>query len=68
MELYGLPEASDNIRHVLKYVAVALGKTQKVKVLTGTGNVNMTMLDYSAAAYEFLRAFRAGRLGRLTLD
>jgi len=37
MELYGLPEASDNIRHVLKYVAVALGKTQKVKVLTGTG-------------------------------
>lgn len=32
------------------------------------GNVNMTMLDYSAAAYEFLRAFRAGRLGRLTLD
>ncbi|POI28701.1 hypothetical protein CIB84_007549 [Bambusicola thoracicus] len=68
MELYGLPEASDNIRHVLKYVAVALGKTQKVKVLTGTGNVNMTTLDYSAAAYEFLRAFRAGRLGRLTLD
>ncbi|XP_042674843.1 mitochondrial ribosome-associated GTPase 1 isoform X3 [Centrocercus urophasianus] len=68
MERYGLPEASDNIRHVLKYVAVTLGKTQKVKVLTGTGNVNIMMLNYSAAAYEFLRAFRAGRLGRLTLD
>lgn len=37
VERYGLPEASDNIRHVLKYVAVTLGKTQKVKVLTGTG-------------------------------
>uniref|UniRef100_A0A8C9EXE4 Mitochondrial GTPase 1 n=1 Tax=Pavo cristatus TaxID=9049 RepID=A0A8C9EXE4_PAVCR len=68
MERYGLPEASDNIRHVLKYVAVTLGKMQKVKVLTGTGNVNMMMLNYSAAAYEFLRAFRAGHLGRLTLD
>ncbi|XP_065603002.1 mitochondrial ribosome-associated GTPase 1 isoform X1 [Cyrtonyx montezumae] len=68
MERYGLPEASDNIRHVLKYVALTLGKTQKVKVLTGTGNVNMMMLNYSAAAYEFLRAFRAGHLGRVTLD
>ncbi|KFW12765.1 Mitochondrial ribosome-associated GTPase 1, partial [Eurypyga helias] len=38
--------------------------TQKVKVLTGTGNVNVTMLSYPAAAYEFLRDFRAGRLGR----
>ncbi|EOB02958.1 Mitochondrial GTPase 1, partial [Anas platyrhynchos] len=65
---YGLPEASDDIGHVLKHVALILGKTQKVKVLTGTGNVNVTMLNYSAAAYEFLRAFRAGRLGRVTLD
>lgn len=32
------------------------------------GNVNVTMLNYSAAAYEFLRAFRAGRLGKVTLD
>ncbi|KAI6066622.1 Mitochondrial GTPase 1 [Aix galericulata] len=65
---YGLPEASDDIGHVLKHVALILGKTQKVKVLTGTGNVNVTMLNYSAAAYEFLRAFRAGRLGRVMLD
>ncbi|NXK56611.1 MTG1 GTPase, partial [Chauna torquata] len=68
VQYYGLAEASDDIGHVLKRVALALGKTQKVKVLTGTGNVNMTMLNYSAAAYEFLRAFRAGRLGRVTLD
>uniref|UniRef100_A0A8B9CUL6 Mitochondrial ribosome associated GTPase 1 n=1 Tax=Anser brachyrhynchus TaxID=132585 RepID=A0A8B9CUL6_9AVES len=34
---YGLPEASDDIGHVLKHVALILGKTQKVKVLTGTG-------------------------------
>uniref|UniRef100_A0A493SV29 Mitochondrial ribosome associated GTPase 1 n=1 Tax=Anas platyrhynchos platyrhynchos TaxID=8840 RepID=A0A493SV29_ANAPP len=33
---YGLPEASDDIGHVLKHVALILGKTQKVKVLTGT--------------------------------
>lgn len=32
------------------------------------GNVNVTMLNYPAAAYEFLRDFRAGRLGRVTLD
>ncbi|NWI29510.1 MTG1 GTPase, partial [Sula dactylatra] len=65
---YGLPEACDNIESVLRHVALAQGRTQKVKVLTGTGNVNVTMLNYPAAAYEFLRDFRAGRLGRVTLD
>lgn len=34
---YGLGEACDDIVSVLKRVAVKLGKTQKVKVLTGTG-------------------------------
>ncbi|NXX58982.1 MTG1 GTPase, partial [Scopus umbretta] len=65
---YGLAEASDHIEHVLKHVALAQGRTQKVKVLTGTGNVNVTMLNYPAAAYKFLRDFRAGHLGRVTLD
>ncbi|KAM9273621.1 mitochondrial ribosome-associated GTPase 1 [Morus bassanus] len=65
---YGLPEACDNIEPVLRHVALTQGRTQKVKVLTGTGNVNVTMLNYPAAAYEFLRDFRAGRLGRVTLD
>ncbi|KAF1672483.1 MTG1 GTPase, partial [Pygoscelis papua] len=65
---YGLAEACDDIEPVLRRVALAQGRTQKVKVLTGTGNVNMTMLNYPAAAYEFLRDFRAGRLGRVTLD
>ncbi|NWJ00189.1 MTG1 GTPase, partial [Crypturellus undulatus] len=68
VQRYGLPEPCDDIRHVLKHVALTLGRTHKVKVLTGTGNVNVTMLDYSAAAYELIRAFRAGRLGRVTLD
>lgn len=36
--------------------------------LLSPGNVNMMMLNYPAAAYEFLRDFRAGRLGRVTLD
>ncbi|NXL39485.1 MTG1 GTPase, partial [Glaucidium brasilianum] len=65
---YGLAAACDDIELVLKQVALTLGRTQKVKVLTGTGNVNVTMLNYPAAAYEFLRDFRAGRLGRVTLD
>uniref|UniRef100_A0A8C3PKS3 Mitochondrial ribosome associated GTPase 1 n=1 Tax=Calidris pygmaea TaxID=425635 RepID=A0A8C3PKS3_9CHAR len=65
---YGLAGACNTIEPLLKCVALARGRTQKVKVLTGTGNVNMTTLDYPAAAYEFLRDFRAGRLGRVTLD
>ncbi|NXN31939.1 MTG1 GTPase, partial [Nycticryphes semicollaris] len=68
VQRYGLTEACDTIEPVLRSVALARGRTQKVKVLTGTGNVNMTTLDYPAAAYEFLRDFRAGRLGRVTLD
>ncbi|NWH43058.1 MTG1 GTPase, partial [Fregata magnificens] len=65
---YGLAEACDDIEPVLRRVALTQGRTQKVKVLTGTGNVNVTTLSYPAAAYEFLRDFRAGRLGRVTLD
>ncbi|XP_071420178.1 mitochondrial ribosome-associated GTPase 1 isoform X1 [Pithys albifrons albifrons] len=65
---YGLDQPCDHIESVLKSVALAQGRTQKVTVLTGTGNVNVTTLNYTAAAYEFLRDFRAGRLGRVTLD
>lgn len=101
MQRYGLGQACDHIEPLLKHVALTQGRTQKVKVLTGTGgcsgrsgvqgwilgipgqlqaaltllyplpfpgNVNMMMLNYPAAAYEFLRDFRAGRLGRVTLD
>lgn len=106
VQRYGLSEACDDIEHVLRHVALTLGRTQKVKVLTGTGecsrkeislfwgagarllgipaqlqalltppstptspgNVNVTMLNYPSAAYEFLRDFRAGRLGKVTLD
>ncbi|NWW18740.1 MTG1 GTPase, partial [Falcunculus frontatus] len=68
MQHYGLGQACDHIEPLLKHVALTQGRTQKVKVLTGTGNVNMMMLNYPAAAYEFLRDFRAGHLGRVTLD
>ncbi|NXL67432.1 MTG1 GTPase, partial [Chordeiles acutipennis] len=68
VQRYRLAEACDNIEPLLRCVALTHGRTQKVKVLTGTGNVNVTMLNYPAAAYEFLRDFRAGRLGRVTLD
>ncbi|NWY05831.1 MTG1 GTPase, partial [Nothoprocta ornata] len=36
VQRYGLPEACDDIEQVLKRVALALGRTHKVKVLTGT--------------------------------
>ncbi|XP_030342028.1 mitochondrial ribosome-associated GTPase 1 isoform X2 [Strigops habroptila] len=68
VQRYGLADACDDIELVLRHVALTKGRMQKVKVLTGTGNVNMMMLNYPAAAYEFLRDFRAGRLGRVTLD
>ncbi|NXQ48201.1 MTG1 GTPase, partial [Catharus fuscescens] len=68
VQRYGLGQPCDHIEPLLKHVALTQGRTQKVKVLTGTGNVNMMMLNYPAAAYEFLRDFRAGRLGRVTLD
>ncbi|NXS89560.1 MTG1 GTPase, partial [Erpornis zantholeuca] len=68
VQRYRLGQACDHIEPLLKHVALTQGRTQKVKVLTGTGNVNMMMLNYPAAAYEFLRDFRAGRLGRVTLD
>ncbi|ELK36777.1 Mitochondrial GTPase 1 [Myotis davidii] len=65
---YGLGEACDDVASVLKRVAIKLGKTQKVKVLTGTGNVNVIQPNYSAAARDFLRAFRSGLLGPVMLD
>ncbi|XP_075790791.1 mitochondrial ribosome-associated GTPase 1 [Pelodiscus sinensis] len=68
VERYGLGAPSDDIESVLKQVALKLGKTHKVKVLTGTGDVNVIAPDYPAAAYEFLRTFRKGELGQVLLD
>ncbi|XP_029788707.1 mitochondrial ribosome-associated GTPase 1 isoform X3 [Suricata suricatta] len=65
---YGLGGACDDITSVLKQVAVRLGKTQKVKVLTGTGDVNVIQPNYPAAARDFLRTFRSGLLGPVMLD
>ncbi|XP_062959158.1 mitochondrial ribosome-associated GTPase 1 isoform X2 [Cynocephalus volans] len=65
---YGLGGACDDIEHVLKHVAIKLGKTQKVKVLTGTGDVNVIQPNYPAAAQDFLRTFRSGLLGPVMLD
>ncbi|XP_052568978.1 mitochondrial ribosome-associated GTPase 1 isoform X2 [Peromyscus californicus insignis] len=65
---YGLASASDHIEWVLKNVAVKLRKTRKVKVLTGTGDVNVIQPDYAMAARDFLRTFRSGLLGQVMLD
>lgn len=37
MEKYNLQEPSDDIQNVLKRIAVKLGKTQRIKAITGVG-------------------------------
>lgn len=68
VEKYNLEEPCDDIQHVLKCIAVKLGKTKRVKAITGVGNITVQMPDYSAAAYDFIRAFRKGELGKVMLD
>ncbi|XP_037127698.1 mitochondrial ribosome-associated GTPase 1 [Syngnathus acus] len=68
VERYNLEEPNDNIQHVLKHIAVKLKKTQRVKALTGVGNINVIVPNYPAAAYDFIRAFRKGELGQVILD
>lgn len=68
VEKYSLQEPSDDIQYVLKRIAVKLGKTQRVTAITGVGNVPVTIPNYTAAAYDFIRAFRKGELGLVMLD
>ncbi|XP_036402846.1 mitochondrial ribosome-associated GTPase 1 [Megalops cyprinoides] len=68
VDKYELGEPCDDIQNVLKRIAVKLGKTQRVKAITGVGNITITMPNYTAAAYDFIRAFRKGELGRVMLD
>ncbi|XP_071377450.1 mitochondrial ribosome-associated GTPase 1 isoform X2 [Centroberyx affinis] len=68
VEKYDLKEPNDDIQHVLKRIAVKLGKTQRVKAITGVGNITITVPNYTAAAYDFIRAFRKGELGQVMLD
>ncbi|KAM6956786.1 mitochondrial ribosome-associated GTPase 1 [Aplochiton taeniatus] len=68
VEKYDLGEPSDDIQQVLKRIAVKLGKTQRVKAITGVGDITITIPNYTAAAYDFIRAFRKGELGQVMLD
>ncbi|KAK2824241.1 hypothetical protein Q5P01_021416 [Channa striata] len=68
VEKYELQEPSDDIQHVLKHIAVKLRKTQRVKAITGVGNITVIMPNYTAAAYDFIRSFRKGELGQVILD
>ncbi|MBN3294935.1 MTG1 GTPase, partial [Amia calva] len=68
VDKYELEEPSDDIQHILKRIAVKLGKTQRVKAITGVGEVTLTVPNYTAAAYDFIRAFRRGELGRVMMD
>ncbi|KAG9469584.1 hypothetical protein GDO78_020139, partial [Eleutherodactylus coqui] len=68
VEQYELEGPCSNLETLLKKIALKLGKTQRVNAITGVGNVNITVPNYSAAAYDFIRSFRKGDLGRVTLD
>lgn len=68
VERYDLQEPSDDIQYVLKRIAIKLGKTQRVKAITGVGNITVIVPNYTAAAYDFIRAFRKGELGQVMLD
>ncbi|TRY68143.1 hypothetical protein DNTS_030022 [Danionella cerebrum] len=68
VEKYSLEEPSDNIQHVLKKIAVKIGKTRRMTALTGVGNITVRVPDNSAAAYDFIRSFRKGELGTVMLD
>ncbi|XP_072484554.1 mitochondrial ribosome-associated GTPase 1 [Notamacropus eugenii] len=68
VEHYDLGEPCDDIGSVLKRIAMKLKKIHKVKMLTGTGDVNVIQPNYSAAAYDFIRSFRSGVLGQVMFD
>lgn len=68
VEKYNIQEPSDDIQYVLKRIAVKLRKTQRVTAITGIGNITVTIPNYTAAAYDFIRAFRKGELGQVMLD
>lgn len=68
VEKYDLEGPCDDIQHVLKRIAVKLGKTKRMKAITGVGNITVQVPDYTAAAYDFIRAFRKGDLGKVMLD
>ncbi|XP_030059049.1 mitochondrial ribosome-associated GTPase 1 isoform X2 [Microcaecilia unicolor] len=68
VERYDLEEPCDDIENVLKKIAIKLNKTHKVKAFTGVGDINMIVPNYTAAAYDFIRTFRKGDLGKVMLD
>ncbi|KAA0717871.1 GTPase 1 Mitochondrial [Triplophysa tibetana] len=68
VEKYNLEGPCDDIQHVLKCIAVKLGKTKRMTAITGVGNITVQVPDYAAAAYDFIRAFRKGELGKVLLD
>ncbi|XP_060096754.1 mitochondrial ribosome-associated GTPase 1 isoform X1 [Heteronotia binoei] len=68
VEHYKMTSPCDDVETVLKTIAVHLGKTRRVKVLTGTGDVVVRAPNYSAAAVHFIHSFRKGLLGKVMLD
>ncbi|XP_067015412.1 mitochondrial GTPase 1 [Anabrus simplex] len=64
-KLMGLDEPTDDIGVVLTKGAVKLGKMKKIHNYDGQYIVKP---DLVASAHHFLKAFRQGNLGRITLD
>ncbi|XP_015262686.1 PREDICTED: mitochondrial ribosome-associated GTPase 1, partial [Gekko japonicus] len=53
VERYKMTSPCDDVETLLKSIAVHLGKTRRVKVLTGTGDMTVTAPNYNAAAVDF---------------
>lgn len=43
-------------------------KISRFVAFSYTGNITVTVPNYTAAAYDFIRAFRKGELGQVMLD
>ncbi|XP_053160757.1 mitochondrial ribosome-associated GTPase 1 isoform X2 [Hemicordylus capensis] len=68
VERYGLTSPCDDVESVLKSIALYLGKTNRIRVRTGTGDVTVRAPNYNAAACDFIYSFRKGHLGKVMLD
>ncbi|XP_072172826.1 mitochondrial ribosome-associated GTPase 1-like [Diadema setosum] len=65
VDVYSLSEPCDNIDSVLRDVAIKFGKTRKLRTYEGA---RTEVLNLEAAAAIFVRDFRNGALGRISLD
>lgn len=50
------------------WIIQMISPLRKMFVFSHPGNITITVPNYTAAAYDFIRAFRKGELGQVMLD